>query len=89
LTAVNPDPGELAALESSSSMSRSDPYDAPLSAIRDNAENLGAWLAIWQIRPEPDAHARQWASDAVDAIDAMLRDLHGVRSRLVSEIRES
>jgi hypothetical protein len=35
---------------------------------------------------EPDAHARRCANDA---IDAMLADLHAVRSRLVSEIRES
>jgi hypothetical protein len=45
------------------------------------------WLGIWVNRSEPDAHARRCASDAVDAIDAMLRDLHQVRGRLVSELR--
>jgi hypothetical protein len=64
-----------------------DAYDAPLSAIRSHADDLGVWLGIWVNRSEPDAHARRCASDAVDAIDAMLRDLHQVRGRLVSEIR--
>jgi hypothetical protein len=50
-----------------------DAYDSPLSALRDNVENLGAWLAIWEARSEPDAHARRCANDAVDAIDTMLR----------------
>ena len=36
-----------------------DAYDGPLSALRDNAENLGVWIAIWEARREPDAHARQ------------------------------
>jgi hypothetical protein len=67
----------------------SHPYDAWLSALRDQADNLGVWLAIWDNRNEPDAHARRHASDAVDAIDAMLRDLHAVRARLVGEIRAS
>lgn len=48
------------------------PYDAPLSDLREHAENLGAWLAIWEARKEPDALARRCASDAVDA---MLRDI--------------
>jgi len=65
------------------------PYDAPLSAIREHAEDLGAWLAIWENRKEPDAFARRCASDAVDAIDAMLRDLYLVRGRLTSEIRQA
>lgn len=65
----------------------SSPYDAALSAILEHVENLGAWLAIWEHRREPDAHARRCASDAVDAIDAALRELHTIRARLVSEIR--
>jgi hypothetical protein len=64
-----------------------DPYDAPLSALRDHVDDLGAWLAIWEGRHEPDAHARRCASDAVDAIDAALREMHTLRSRLVGEIR--
>ncbi len=66
-----------------------DAYDGPLSAIRNHADDLGAWLGIWVNRSEPDVHARHCASDAVDAIDAMLRDLHGIRARLVGEIRAS
>jgi hypothetical protein len=65
------------------------PYDAPLSAVRSHVENLAAWLAIWEARREPDAHARRCTSDAVDAIDAMMRDLHAIRARLAAEIRES
>jgi hypothetical protein len=63
------------------------PYDAALSVLRSSVEDLAAWLAIWEGRTEPDAHARRCASDVVDAIDAMLRDLHHVRPQLISEIR--
>ena len=66
-----------------------DADDASLSALRRHVDDLGAWLAIWEGRHEPDAHARRCASDAVDAIDAALRELHEVRSRLVGEIRDS
>jgi hypothetical protein len=48
---------------------------------------LSTWLAIWGARNEPDAHARRCANDAVDAVDAMLRDLHTIRQQLISEIR--
>ena len=65
------------------------PYDAPLSTIRDAVENTAAWLAIWEARNEPDAHARRCASDAVDAVDAMLAELHRLRTRLISDIRAS
>jgi hypothetical protein len=70
-------------------VSASPDYDAPLSALLEHAENLGAWLGIWENRREPDAFARRCASDAVDAIDAMLRDLYLVRGRLTSEIRQA
>jgi hypothetical protein len=65
------------------------PYDQPLSALRGHAEDLAAWVAIWEARTEPDAHARRCASDAIDAIDAMLRELTMVRARLVSEVRRA
>ena len=39
------------------------PY-ASLSALRGHVENTAAWLAIWEARNEPDAHARRCASDA-------------------------
>lgn len=66
-----------------------DAYDGPLSALRDNAENLGVWIAIWEARREPDAHARRCAADAVDAIDAMLRDLYTIRQLLISEVQQA
>ena len=69
--------------------SRPDAYDGPLSALRGHVDDLGPWLAIWEGRREPDAHARRCASDAVDAIDAALRGLHEIRQRLVGEIRAS
>ena len=65
------------------------PYDGPLSALRNHVDDLGAWLGIWVNRSEPDAHARRCASDAVDAVDAALRELHGLRARLADEIRAS
>ncbi len=65
------------------------PYDGPLSALREHVEDLGAWLAVWESRNEPDAHARRCAGDAVDAIDGMLRDLHTIRQHLVTEIRQA
>jgi len=65
------------------------PYDAPLSALRNRVDDLAVWLGIWEARSEPDAHARRCASDAVDAIDAALRDLHSVRQQLISEIRQA
>jgi hypothetical protein len=70
-------------------VSTPDPYDGPCprSGIRDNTENLGTWLGIWSHPAEPDAHARRCASDAIDAIDAALRELHAIRARLVSENR--
>ena len=66
---------------------RQDAYDNALSALRSHVDDLGAWLGIWENRSEPDAHARRCAADAVDAIDAMLRDLHLVRQQLISQIR--
>ena len=68
-----------------------DPYDAPLSAIRAHLDDLGAWLAIWLARDDskPQPEIRRAANTAMDAIDAMLRELHALRSRLVGEIRDS
>ena len=65
------------------------PYDASLSALRGHVETTAAWLAIWEARNEPDAHARRCASDAVDAIDGALTGLHKIRARLITEIRAS
>ena len=68
---------------------RPDSFDAALSALHTHVDNLGPWLAIWEARAEPDAHAQRCASDAVDAIDAALGELHGIRARLVGEIRRA
>jgi hypothetical protein len=57
------------------------PNDDTLSALRSGVDDLGVWLAVWEHRQEPDAHARRCASDAVDAIDNMLRDLVVASSR--------
>ena len=65
------------------------PYDAPLSALRNRVEDLATWLAMWESRSEPDAHVRRCAADAVDAIDAALRSLYDVASGSTSEIREA
>ena len=48
-------------------------------------------MTIWTARDDrkPDARARRCASDAVDAIDGALAELHKVRQRLISEIRAS
>ena len=68
-----------------------DPYDAALTALRNQVNDVAVWLAIWSARDgsQPNAHARRAAGDAVDAIDAMLGHLYGVRAQLVSEIRDS
>lgn len=66
-----------------------DAYAGESAAIRDAAENLGVYLAIWAMRDngKTNAMARQAANDAMDAIDAALRELHALRQRLVSDIR--
>ena len=52
---------------------------------------LAVALAQWAARDdsEPDPEARQAANTAMDAVDAMLRELHELRARLVAEIRAS
>ena len=64
-------------------------YDVPLSVIREHVEDLATWLAVWEARNEPDGPARRCANDAIDAIDAALRELHAIRARLVADIRQA
>jgi hypothetical protein len=66
-------------------------YDGALSAIQANLEDLGLWLAIWGARDDAriEPHARRCASDAVNAIDTMIAELHGIRGHLIPEIRAS
>ena len=68
-----------------------DAYAAESAAIRDAAEEIGVYLAVWSMRDDskPDAQARQMANCAMDAIDTALRELHELRARLVSDIRRS
>jgi hypothetical protein len=52
---------------------------------------LGVALAQWAVRDDAraDPDARRAANTAMAAIDAMLGELHQLRSRLVVEIRAS
>ena len=61
----------------------------PVASLRERADVLTAALEQWaaQAAAPDQAAARQTASTAVDAIDALLRDLFLLRGRLVQEIR--
>ena len=61
----------------------------PVASLRDRTGILSAALEQWadQATAADKAAARQAASTAVDAIDALLRDLYLLRGRLVQEIR--
>ena len=48
---------------------------------------LGQWEDRDETRPQPEV--RRAANTAMDEIDLMLRELHAMRARLVSEIRAS
>jgi hypothetical protein len=65
-------------------------YTGRLGDDGHNGE-LGVALAQWagreDTRPEPEV--RRAANTAMDAIDAMLRELYELRSRLLTEIRAS
>jgi hypothetical protein len=52
---------------------------------------LGVALAQWMARDDTKAQPaiRQAANTALDAVDGMLSELHTLRARLVSEIRDS
>src|SRR5690348_9499780 len=65
-----------------------DGYDSALSAIRNHIEDLAIWITIWETRREPDAHARRCASDAVDAVDGAIKELHAIRQLLISEVQQ-
>ena len=63
----------------------------PMTSLRDRTGVLGAALAQWADgdAAQDKTAARQAASAAVDAIDAVLRDLYLLRGRLVQEIRQA
>jgi hypothetical protein len=66
-------------------------HTAAVDAIRKHAADLRIYLTIWAARDDEKAQpdVRQAANHAMDAIDAALRELYGIRSRLVGEIRAS
>ena len=59
--------------------------------MRGHLDELEAALATWETRDDTKAQpgVRQAANDAMDAVDGALRELHGLRSQLVGEIRAS
>ncbi|MFZ0226540.1 MAG: hypothetical protein WAL41_06285 [Mycobacterium sp.] len=64
------------------------PYDVH-AKLEDSMGVLAVALAQWEIRDDSKAQpeVRRAANTAMDEIDAMLRELHQMRSRLVGEIR--
>ena len=63
----------------------------PMTSLRDSTNVLGAALAQWADRDtaQDKAAARRAGRTAVDAIDALLRDLYLLRGSLVREIRHA
>lgn len=60
-------------------------------AIGEHTVTLAHALTLWAVRDDsrPQAEVRQAANTAMDAIDAILREAHELRARLVGEIRAS
>ena len=63
----------------------------PVASLRERADVLSTALEQWagQAAAPDKAAARRAASTAVDAIDALLRDLYLLRGRLTQEIRQA
>ena len=63
----------------------------PVANLRDRTDVLSAALEHWagQSSTTDNATAQRAASAAVDAIDALLRDLYLLRGRLVQDIRQA
>jgi hypothetical protein len=59
--------------------------------LDDHLGVLGVALAQWMARDDtrPQPEVRQAANTAMDAIDAMLAELHQLRASLIGEIRQS
>ena len=64
------------------------PWDVP-ARLGEPLTDLSIALELWQDRDDTKAqpHVRRAASKAVDAMGTMLRELHLMRARLISEIR--
>jgi hypothetical protein len=56
-------------------------------ALDTLTDTLDLWATRDDTQPQPEI--RRAANTAMDAIDAMLRELYAMRSRLVGEIRAS
>lgn len=76
-------------------MSPSRSHD-PIARILDHAEDLSVAHAHWSAGESSDREmtihrrepgARRAATTAVESIDAMLRELHQVRSQIITEAR--
>ena len=63
----------------------------PVTSLRERTGVLGVALVQWADRDtaRDKAAARRAGRTAVDAIDAMLRDLFVLRGHLVQEIRQA
>jgi hypothetical protein len=63
----------------------------PMAGLRERTGVLGVALVQWADRDtaRDQAAARRSGRTAVDAIDAMLRELFVLRGRLVQEIRRA
>lgn len=57
--------------------------------VREHVADVSTYKAIWEMRREPDSHARRCATDAVKAIDQAIEKLHQVRAGLISSIRQA
>lgn len=77
-------------MNSTDSTGPDQPYDV-YAMLEDPTGMLGVALAQWETRDDSKARPeiRRAANTAMDAIDAILRDLHAMRPRLVGEIRAS
>jgi hypothetical protein len=66
------------------------PYDV-YAKLEDLMGVLSIALGQWERRDDtkPQGEVRRAANTAVDAIDAMLLELHAMRSRLLGEIRQA
>ena len=62
-----------------------------ITKLDDHVTALDHALAAWETRDDTQAQpgVRRAANTAMDAIDALLADLHRMRSRLIGEIRAS
>jgi hypothetical protein len=69
---------------------RRDILDRTARLSEDGLGVLGAALAQWAVRDDTKAEpeATRAGHTAIGAIDSMLRELHQLRARLVSEVRE-